>query len=205
MPRPDGLDVVADAGRRLGVDEGDHRRGAMRLENGGGVEGLAPRRVHPDHLRPEASGHVAHALAEQPVHAHDHHVAGADQIDERGLHAGRAGSAHRQRQRVLGPVHRPQPLARLVEDGQELRVQVPEHGAGEGRDDLGVGVGGSGTHEDPVAVQHPRMLGTVDAVAARPGQTAPARRRTWPGRKTARATVRPTANRRQSPPIAADW
>ena len=72
----EGLDVVADAGRRLGVDDGDHGGRRVGAEQRGGVERAAPGRLDPHDLGPAAAGHVAHPLAEHPVDADDDHVAG---------------------------------------------------------------------------------------------------------------------------------
>ena len=44
-----------------------------------GLEGLAPGRVDPDHLGIETVGHLAHAFAEDAVHADHHDVTGPDE------------------------------------------------------------------------------------------------------------------------------
>ncbi len=98
----------------------------MGVEQRFDVEGLPPRRVDPDHRRPEPTCNVAHPLAEQPVHSDDDDVAGVDDVHERSLHPGRTGTAHRQCQPVGGDEHRSQPVVHLVEDLQELGVEMSE-------------------------------------------------------------------------------
>ena len=47
-----------------------------------------------------------------------------------------------------------QPVAGLVEDGDELRIEVPEHRARQGLDGLGVRVAGPRSHQDAVGQRH---------------------------------------------------
>ena len=64
------------------------------------MKDLAPRPIDARDLRSGALGHVDHAAAEHAVDAHDHRVAGLDQVHDRGLHAGRAGAAHGHRHAI---------------------------------------------------------------------------------------------------------
>ncbi len=153
------FDVVAHTGRGLGMNERDHRRRPVGSEQGVGVERLAPGRIHPHHLGAQALGYVAHALPEQAVDADDYDITRSGHVDERRLHACRSRPAHGQGQGVVGLEDSTEPITGLVEDGQELRVQVAEERAREGRHDLGIEIGGSGPHQDAVAEHHPRMLG----------------------------------------------
>ena len=74
---------------------------ALGVEQPLRVERAPPRRVDAHDLGAAAPRDLAHALAEDTVDADDHGVAGLEQVDEARLHAGRAGTADRQRQRVL--------------------------------------------------------------------------------------------------------
>ncbi len=102
--------------------------------------------------------HFAHPLAEHAVDADDDRVARPDEVDEGGLHAGRAGPAHRQRQCVGGGEDLTQPVVRLVEEGQELRIEVAEHGAGQRHRDFRVRVGRPRAHEEAVGYPHRRIV-----------------------------------------------
>jgi len=82
------LDVIADAGRRLRVHDGNDLRRRMRLEHARGIERAAPLTVDADHLGAAPRRHVAHPLAEQTVDSDDHHIAAIDRVDEGGFHAG---------------------------------------------------------------------------------------------------------------------
>ena len=55
---------------------------------------------------------------------------------------------------LVGAEHRAQPVAGLVEQGDELGVEVAEHRAGERVDDLGVRVARAGAHQDAVGQRH---------------------------------------------------
>src|SRR3712207_8775095 len=62
--------------------------------------GPAPWLLDAHHVGAAPARDVAHALAEHPVDADDRGVAGLEQVDEAGFHAGAARPADRQRQRV---------------------------------------------------------------------------------------------------------
>ncbi len=110
------------------MDECYDRRRRVRSHEPVGVEGLTPRGVHPDHLGSETVCHFTHAFTEDTVHPDHDDITGSDHIDERGLHAGRAGAADGEGERVLGPEDPAQAVARLVELGEEVWVQVAEQG-----------------------------------------------------------------------------
>ncbi len=110
----------------------------MRGEQALRVDGLAPLGVDPDDLGPVAVRHLAHAFAEHAVDADDDGVARTDEVDEGRLHAGRSGPAQREGQPVGRPEDLAQPVVRAVEDRQELRIEVAEHGAGQGHGHFGV-------------------------------------------------------------------
>jgi hypothetical protein len=119
-----------------------------------GVDRGAPVEGDRHDLGPAARRHVDHALSEHAVDADDHHVARVHHVDEGGLHAGRPGAADGQGEGVLRAEHGPEPLAGLVEQGDEVGVEVPEQGAGEAEGGLGVRVAGPGAHQDAVAERH---------------------------------------------------
>ena len=88
--------------------------------------GLAPLVLDRDDLGTAAGRDVAHPLAEETVDRDHDDVAVVDGVDERRLHAGRAGGRDRQGAGVRRAPHLAQHLARLVHDLQERRVEVPE-------------------------------------------------------------------------------
>ena len=93
---PSGSTSLRTPGRRLGVDDRDHLRAAdARSSSACGIDRLAPRRLDPHDLGAAPGRDVAHAFAEHAVHADHDDVARLDDVDERGLHAGRPGAADR--------------------------------------------------------------------------------------------------------------
>ena len=136
------------------------RRGSIGSPHGG---------VDPDDVGAEAVRHLAHPLAEDAVDPDDDGVAGPHEVDERGLHAGRAGPAHGQGQRVRGGEDLAQAVVRVVEQGEELRVEVAEHGPGQRHGDLRVRIRRPGPHEQAVGYRHRRIV-------AGPCSPAPTRR-----------------------------
>ena len=130
----------------------------MRRQDLGRVEGFAPRRVHPGDDRAETARHFAHALTEDAVDPDDDRVAGSDEVDEGGLHAGRAGATEGQRQLVVGGEHDPEPLDRLVQDPEENRVEVAENGTHQRLGHLGIRIRRPRPHEQPVDGGHPRIV-----------------------------------------------
>ena len=153
------LDVVAHAGRRLRVHDGDDLRRGVRGRESLWIDGLAPLGLDSHYASPATGDDIAHALAEHAVDADHDDVAGADDVDERRLHARRAGAADRQGERVGGAEHGAQPVARLVEQREEVGIEVPEQRARERLGDLWVRIAGAGTHEHAVAMGHDRSLG----------------------------------------------
>jgi hypothetical protein len=69
---------------------GDDRRARVGREHAVDVDGLPPLVLDGDDLGAAARRHVAHPLAEQPVHGDHDHVTVVDGVDERRLHPGRA-------------------------------------------------------------------------------------------------------------------
>src|SRR6266581_6660129 len=73
-----------------------------------------------------ALGHIRHALAKHPIDADHHFIAGLDEVDDTGLHAGAAGAAHRKGKSVLGAEQTPEHVLRLVHNLQELRIEMAD-------------------------------------------------------------------------------
>ena len=105
-------------------------------------------------LGPAPRGDVDHPLPEQAVDRDDDDVARAHGVDERRLHAGRAGGRQRQGAPVRRPEHLPQPVGGLVQDLQEHRVEVPEQRLAERDRRLRVGVGRSGSEQGAGTQRH---------------------------------------------------
>ena len=60
-----------------------------------------------------------------------------------------------ERERVVGAEHRPQPIARLVEERRGTRGRDGRASASSSAlDDLRIGVARTGTHEDAIAMTH---------------------------------------------------
>ena len=59
---------------------------------------------------------------------------------------------------LLGPEHPAQAVARLVEHGQEVRVQVAEQGPGQRHRHGGVRIRRPGAHEQAVWIPHRRIV-----------------------------------------------
>jgi hypothetical protein len=136
------------------VDHGDDLRRRVGVEEALRVDRLAPRCLDADDLRAAAGRDVAHALPEHAVHADHDDVAVAHHVHERRFHARRAGATDRQRERVRGLEDLAQPVARLVEHGEELGVEVAQQRSRERRRDLGVRVRRTRPHQHAVAQRH---------------------------------------------------
>ena len=151
-------DVAAHSRGSLGVHHSDHLRVRMRGGKCLGIDRASPLSLDSHDLGPAARGDIGHPLAEDTVHADDNDVAGVHDIDERCLHARGSSAADRKRQRVGRTEHRSQPVARLVEDGEELRIEVAEHRVRQRLDDLGVRIARPRPHEDAIGHGHGGML-----------------------------------------------
>ena len=81
---------------------------------------------------------------------------GPDGVDERRLHARRAGRRQRQGAPVRRPEDLPEPVGRLVQDAEEHRVEVTEQRLPEGDRRLRVGVGGAGSEQGAGTQRHAR-------------------------------------------------
>src|SRR5437773_6193124 len=91
------------------------------------IERRAPLRLHGIHLRAAALGYIHHARAKKTVDADEHGVAGLDEIDETGFHAGATGAGHRQCEPVLGLKNLRQHSRILVYDLEKGGIQVTDH------------------------------------------------------------------------------
>ncbi len=122
-------DRLARAGGGLGVDEGRPPVGARggwpppSAWSSSTLPGSAstrvtraPMRVATSHIRsPKTPGHADHDV-----------VARLEEIGEAGLHAAAAGAGERNGERVRGAEEAPQPLLRLVDEGEKGGVEVAE-------------------------------------------------------------------------------
>ena len=70
--------------------------------------------------------HVLHPGAEEAIDADDDFVARLDEVGSEALHAGHAGAAEGEGERVLRAEDLAQQLAGLVQDSEVLRVEVAE-------------------------------------------------------------------------------
>ena len=146
-------DLVLDAGRRLGMDHRDEPSVpmlTMRIEEAMRVDRMTPRLLDTHDLGAAATRDLAHPLTEHAVDADNGLVARLDEVDEARLHAGGAGAADRQRQRVRGPKDRAQAIADLVEHREEVWIEVPEHRSLERFHDLGIRVRRPGPEQEPL-------------------------------------------------------
>ena len=147
------LDGLPGAGGGLGVDDPDDL-GADLLDGRAdllGVEDLAVRPFDRGDLGPGALGDVDHPAAEDAVDADEHLVARLDQVDDHGFHPRRAGAGDRHREPVLGLEDVPQQVLRLVHQGDELGVEVPEQRHPQRREDAGVDLARAGAEEQAAA------------------------------------------------------
>ena len=109
-----------DDAEHFGPDFLEHVAEGIQLED------FAPRPFNGRDGGPGALSHVRHALTKHPLDADHHPVAWLDEVDHARFHAGRAGSAHGERQVVRRLKHRAEHFLRLVHDGQELRIEVTD-------------------------------------------------------------------------------
>ena len=143
---------------------GDQLRRRVGGQHAVGVDRLPPLVLDGDDLGPAPRGDVDHPLPEQPVDRDDDDVARAHRVDERRLHARRAGGRQRQGAPVRRPEDLPEPVGGLVEDPEEHRVEVTR-AAARPRATVasGYGLDGSGSEQGAGAQRHAR-----DATGARP-------------------------------------
>ena len=127
---------------------------ALGVEQALGIEREAPLLLDAHDVGTAAARDFAHPVAEHAVRADDGGVAGLEQVDEAGLHAGRAGAAHREGQRVVGAEDGAQARHRLVHDREELGVHVPEQRTAECGDRFRVGIGRTRSEEQSVGDRH---------------------------------------------------
>ena len=147
----EGLDGSLRAGGRLGVDYADDLDVSGGPDGGfhtGEVGGRAPGGLDAGNLAARAFGHDGDAFAEVAADAHDHLVAGLDQVHHCGFHAARAGPGRGQRDPVGGTHHLAKHLVAVIHDAEELGVEVAEDGRGHCLEDARVGTAGARAHED---------------------------------------------------------
>ena len=144
------LGVRERAGRGLGVDKRDDlglgvapERVFERL----GWDGPPPLGVYDDGHPARALDHLAEAVAEHAVPAHDGCRSRPDEVDHARLHAGRARPRDRHRQPVLGEERVLQEPLRLVHEVHERRVEVAQRRPGERGEHVGVDRRRAGTHQ----------------------------------------------------------
>ncbi len=124
------------AGRSLGVHEGDDLRVAVRFERVFQflrIDGLTPLVLYDHCNAPRALDVLDHAAAEHAVAADDDLVARRHHVDEAVLHADRAGTGHREGQRVLGLVGVAQERLQLFHHLDEDRVEIADRRLAHGR------------------------------------------------------------------------
>src|SRR5882724_1890128 len=153
--------VRLHAGGSLAVHEGDHADVAVFLERVLEllrIDRRAPFVLDDDGLAPRALDVFDHAPAEHPVPAHDHLVAGANEVDEAVLHSHGTGAGHREGERVLRLIDVAQEPIQLFHHLDEDRIEIADrrlaHGGQHARMDLGR------------AWTHKRSLGRVERADA---------------------------------------
>ena len=92
------------------------------------VEYFAIRPFDHGHLGTGPLRHVLHPRTEDAIDADQHLVARLDQVDDHGLHAGRARPRDGQRHPIRGLKGIPQQFLGLIHQGHELGVQVATRG-----------------------------------------------------------------------------
>ncbi len=93
-----------------------------------GGDAMPPSRLDHVHASAISLGDILHSATENAIDAHDHLVAGLDQIANTCLHAGttRAGDGHGHL--VIRLKNLPQHLSRLIHDVQVLGIQMTDRG-----------------------------------------------------------------------------
>jgi len=154
---------VQDTGGRLGVDEGNDPVGLLldpfldRFRD----DRRAPGELDGVHVRAEPRCDLPHPDTEDAVYENEDPVAGFHQVDEAGLHPGRAGPRHGDGQLVFRVHDRPEHFLQFIHDLQEIGVQVPQGLPAEGPVDFGGHTGGPRSHQQDFldAFEHVFHLG----------------------------------------------
>lgn len=125
----DGLERLHAAGRRLAVHDRHQIRtaGVDRLDHLLRLEYLAPGLFDRIDLRPEPLRQLGEQIAEAPEDRHEHAVARLDQPGQHRLQAGARRAVDRIRPAIVRAEQLPQHLHRLVHDGGELRIELPQN------------------------------------------------------------------------------
>ncbi len=145
----DFVDGLMGAGGGFGVDEGDGFGfdAVDGVDDGLLIEDGSPGGFDFFDDGAAAFGDVDHASAEDAVDADEDFVAGFDEVDEEGFHAGGACAGDGEGHFVLGAEGLAEFGADVIHDVEEDGVEVADGGAGEGLEDADGDVGGAGAEE----------------------------------------------------------
>ena len=158
LPRPRGCDLVAHAGRRLGVHDRDDRRRRVRRQQAVRVDGLAPGGVDPYHLGPwrSATSHIR--SPKTPLTPTTTGSPGRTKLTkEASMPAEPVPLTGRVSAFVVAKTCRRRSLV-LVEQRQELRIEVTQHRTGQRHGDFRVWIRRARAHEEAVGYPHRRIV-----------------------------------------------
>ena len=96
-------------------------------------EHFSPRPIDARHLRSGTGSDISHPTAEHAIDADEHRIARLDEIDDRGLHSRRSGTADGERHLVLGAHHSAEHSLHAVHDLEVVRIEMSDRRRGEGR------------------------------------------------------------------------
>src|ERR1035438_2026956 len=152
------VDNISEAGERLmsasaglGMDDAQQPGLRVAVERGADLcegEDVAPRCFDDMDLGAATIHHVLHPGAEDAVDADDDFIARLDQVAGDAFHAGHAGAANGEGERVFGAEDLAQQFAGLVHDGDILGVKVADRGRGHSAQDALGDRTWAGSHED---------------------------------------------------------
>ena len=147
----DRFDRLPGSRGRLGVDQRHELRGPAGELCRDTLRGdhLTERRLDGADDGARAARHLREPLAEVSNHAHDHLIAGLEQIQHDGLEAGAPRAGHRDRMMARGPEHGTQVAHRLVHHLEEVRIEMADERRGERPRHGGLDVRGPGSEQQP--------------------------------------------------------
>ena len=141
--------------------------------DGGWFDRLSPFRFDAVDRRAAALGDIAHAGSEDTVDADNHFVAGFDQIDDGGFHAGASGSGGGEGHLVSCAEDVAKHPAGFVHDTQIFRIEMPDGRHCHRRKNARRDITGTGTEKNAAGSDewicwlihegwhHPRLIGRI--------------------------------------------
>ena len=114
------------------------------------TEGFTPGLFNHLNIGPVAPRHVHQAVAEIPLHRHQHGVTRLNGVGQSGLHCGTSRATHGQRQAIVGLPGVTQQLLHLTHQLHVKRIEMADRSPGQSFQNGGMGIGRAWTQQQPI-------------------------------------------------------